>query len=156
MEHRAVLGISAYYHDSAAALVAGDGSNVAAAQEERFSREKRTNAFPRSAIEFVLSSGKTSLEELDAIVFYDKPLLKLERLLETTHALAPKGAGYFVATAPYWTKRQLSTRTLIAKELKRINGSAGPVARLLFAEHHFTRRARSILRRSGRSGDTHR
>src|ERR1051325_2864723 len=89
-----VLGISAYYHDSAAALVR-DGEIVAAAQEERFSRKKHDARFPHNAVEYCLAEGRTKLEDLDYVVFYDKPFLKFERLLETYVALAPQGFKSF-------------------------------------------------------------
>ena len=94
-----ILGISAFYHDSAAALVVG-GKVVAAAQEERFTREKHTADFPIQAIKYCLEEGGYSIDELDAIVFYDKPLLKFERLLETYYAFAPKGLRSFLKAIP--------------------------------------------------------
>ena len=98
-----ILGLSAYYHDSAAALLT-DGQIVAAAQEERFSRKKHDAGFPRQAIEYCISEAGVSLAELDAIVFYDKPLVKFERLLETYLSYAPSGFRSFLAAMPIWLK----------------------------------------------------
>jgi carbamoyltransferase len=98
-----VLGISAYYHDSAAALVA-DGSIIAAAQEERFTRKKQDAGFPGSAIKYCLQSAGIELSEVDYVVFYDKPLIKFERLLETYLAYAPRGFRSFLAAMPIWLK----------------------------------------------------
>src|SRR5262245_16954339 len=99
----AILGISAYYHDSAAALLV-DGSLVAAAQEERFSRVRHDASFPTHACKYVLEEAGLRLEDLDAVAFYDKPFLKFERLLETYHAFAPRGLGSFVTAMPVWIK----------------------------------------------------
>ena len=102
----AILGISAFYHDSAAALVV-DGEIIAAAQEERFTRIKHDAAFPEHAVEYVLREAGITCEELTAITFYDKPLLKFERLLETYHAFAPKGLLSFMTAIPVWLKEKL-------------------------------------------------
>ena len=96
-----ILGISAFYHDSAAALTV-DGEIIAAAQEERFTRVKHTSDFPIHAIKYCLQEGGLSIDELDAVVFYDKPLLKFERLLETYYAFAPKGIQSFLKAVPVW------------------------------------------------------
>ena len=101
-----ILGISAFYHDSAACLLK-DGEIVAAAQEERFTRKKHDASFPSNAIRFCLKYAGVSLEELDAIAFYDKPFLKFERLLETYYAFAPKGLQSFVKAMPVWLKEKL-------------------------------------------------
>ena len=98
-----ILGISAFYHDSAAALI-DNGEIVAAAQEERFTRKKHDPGFPSEAIKFCLEYSGLTLNELDAIVFYDKPLLKFERLLETYYAFAPKGIRSFLTAMPVWIK----------------------------------------------------
>src|SRR4051812_32809585 len=105
------LGISAYYHDSAAALVV-DGKVVAAAQEERFTRKKHDPGFPRNAIAYCLAEGKCSLPELDAVVFYDKPFLKFERLLETYLAVAPRGIRSYSMAIPIWLREKLFQRSL--------------------------------------------
>ncbi len=124
-----ILGISAYYHDSAACLVR-DGEIVAAAQEERFTRKKHDAAFPTHAVAYCLREGGLRAAELDYVGFYDKPLLKFERLLENYFAVAPRGLRSFVTAMPVWMKEKLFTRDLIRKELE---GYEGP---LLFAEHH--------------------
>ncbi len=124
-----ILGISAYYHDSAACLVR-DGDIVAAAQEERFTRKKHDASFPRHAVAYCLAEGKLQPEELDYVGFYDKPLLKFERLLENYCGVAPRGLRSFLTAMPVWLKEKLFTRDQIRKAL---GGYEGPV---LFAEHH--------------------
>jgi carbamoyltransferase len=110
-----ILGISAYYHDSAAGLLR-DGEIVAAAQEERFSRRKHDARFPRGAIEYCLAEGKLSLGDVDQVVFYDKPLVKFERLLETYLSYAPRGFRSFVAAMPVWLKEKLYLKnTLVSR-----------------------------------------
>ena len=111
-----LLGISAFYHDSAAALL-HDGEIVAAAQEERFSRKKHDPAFPHQAVSYCLEEGGVSLDELDAVVFYDKPFLKFERLLETYYAFAPRGLRSFLTAMPVWIKEKLLLKRLILEEL---------------------------------------
>ncbi len=101
-----ILGISAYYHDSAAALVV-DGRVIAGAQEERFTRRKHDSRFPAHAIEYCLAEGKLGLQDLDFVVFYDKPWLKFERLLETYLAFAPRGFRSFFDSIPIWRKEKL-------------------------------------------------
>ena len=130
-----VLGISAFYHDSAAALVV-NGEIIAAAQEERFTRKKHTPEFPLKAIEFCLREANISIEEVDAIVFYDKPLLKFERLLETYLAFAPKGVLSFVKAIPIWLKEKLFLKKLLHDNLKKLEGYDKKKAKLLFTEHH--------------------
>ena len=124
-----ILGISAYYHDAAACLVR-DGEIVAAAQEERFTRRKHDPDFPRHAIAYVLAEAGISIAEVDHVGFYDKPLLKFERLLEQYLGIAPRGLKSFLTAMPVWLKGKLFTRTLIARELAEFNGD------ILFAEHH--------------------
>jgi carbamoyltransferase len=124
-----VLGISAYYHDSAACLVR-DGDIVAAAQEERFTRKKHDAEFPRHAIDYVLAEAGIGLAAVDNVGFYDKPLLKFERLLEQYLGVAPRGLKSFLAAMPVWLKEKLFTRTMIARELPDFEGE------ILFAEHH--------------------
>lgn len=132
----AILGISAYYHDSAAALLK-DGELVAAVQQERFSRKKHDERFPTEAINYCLESEKLSLGDIDRIVFYDKPLIKFERLLETYLSYAPKGFRSFVAAMPVWLKEKLYLKGVLKKELAQI-GNCKPkdLPPLLFAEHH--------------------
>ena len=134
-----VLGISAFYHDSAAALVR-DGEIVAAAQEERFTRKKHDSGFPRNAISFCLQAGGAGLDRVDRVVFYDKPFLKFERLLETYLAFAPRGLTSFRMAMPVWTREKLFLKDLIRKELAKISQGFDP-SRLLFAEHHVSHAA---------------
>ncbi len=131
-----VLGISAHYHDSAAALVIGD-QIVAAAQEERFTRKKHDEGFPKHAIEFCLKQAGIKLGDLDAITFYDKPLTKFERLLETYVAFAPQGLRSYLMAMPVWLKEKLFLKTALKKELSTLSGvHKRDLPRLLFAEHH--------------------
>ena len=131
-----ILGISAYYHDSAAALLQ-DGELVAAAQQERFTRKKHDAGFPGDAIGYCLEAGGLSLNDLDRIVFYDKPLIKLERLLETYLSYAPNGFRSFVAAMPVWLKEKLYLKTVLKKELAELAGcKPKDLPPLLFAEHH--------------------
>jgi carbamoyltransferase len=136
----AILGISAFYHDSAAALVV-DGKIVAAAQEERFSRAKHTADFPTDAIRFCLEHSGCSIDELDAIAFYDKPILKFERLLETYYAFAPKGLRQFLTAIPAWLKERMFLKKLIFDGLKDIEPFDKRNCRLLFPEHHLSHAA---------------
>ncbi|MCC6399561.1 MAG: carbamoyltransferase [Flavobacteriales bacterium] len=134
------LGISAFYHDSAAALLQ-DGRIIAAAQEERFTRRKHDPGFPTHAVRYCLDEAGVRLEDLDAIAFYDKPLLKFERLLETYYGFAPKGIRSFLMSMPVWMKEKLFLKKLIRDELKAF-GDPGPVMRkLLFPEHHLSHAA---------------
>jgi carbamoyltransferase len=131
-----ILGISAYYHDSAAALVS-DGDIVAAAQEERFTRKKHDSRFPKNAIEYCLREAGISVTQLDAIVFYDKPFQKFERLLETYLAYAPSGLRSYLMAMPIWLKDKLFLKTTLKREFAAIAGGKKPVIpKLLFAEHH--------------------
>jgi len=131
-----ILGISAYYHDSAAALLR-DGAIVAAAQEERFTRKKHDPGFPANAIEYCLAEARVALEDVDSIVFYDKPLLKFERLLETYLSYAPRGLRSFAMAMPIWLKEKLYLKDVLRKELARIGGCGRKsLPELLFCEHH--------------------
>jgi carbamoyltransferase len=134
-----VLGISAFYHDSAAALVE-DGRIVAAAQEERFTRKKHDSSFPKNAIAYCLKEAGAELDELDHAVFYDKPFLKFERLLETYLAFAPRGFRSFQMAMPLWLKEKLFQKSLLKGELKKFAQSFD-VNRLLFCEHHLSHAA---------------
>ena len=135
-----ILGLSAYYHDSAAALIK-DGHIVAAAQEERFSRKKHDAGFPEHAVRYCLAEGKVGLHDIDQIVFYDKPFLKFERLLETYVAFAPKGFGQFVNAMPVWLKEKLFQKTELAKHLKAFDPAFNATGKLLFSEHHLSHAA---------------
>jgi len=110
-----ILGISAYYHDSAAALMR-DGDLVAAAQEERFTRKKHDAGFPRNAVEYCLQEEGLALADVDRIVFYDKPLVKFERLLETYLSYAPNGIRSFIAAMPIWLKEKLYLKSTLKRE----------------------------------------
>src|SRR5689334_18140566 len=134
-----VLGISAYYHDSAAALLR-DGQVLAAAQEERFTRKKHDDSFPHHAIQSCLVSTGTRPEDIDVVAFYDKPFLKFERLLETYLAFAPKGFTSFRKALPVWVKDKLFQRTTILKELKQLRDQNWE-EKLIFSEHHLSHAA---------------
>jgi carbamoyltransferase len=135
------LGISAYYHDSAAALISGEDI-IAAAHEERFSRVKHDQSFPSHAVRYVLNEAGLGIEDLTAIAFYDKPLLKFERLLETYHAFAPKGFKSFLSAMPVWIKEKLFMRNVLWNELKAIHGQPFNIKPpLLFPEHHLSHAA---------------
>jgi len=130
-----ILGISAFYHDSAAALVE-DGRIVAAAQEERFSRRRHDARFPRRAVEYCLSCIGNGIDGVDYVAFYDKPFLKFERLLETYLAFAPAGFRSFSKAVPVWLKEKLFQKLLLRDELRRVMPAFDWQTRLLFAEHH--------------------
>src|SRR3989441_11183931 len=130
-----ILGISAFYHDSAAALV-GDGEVVAAAQEERFTRKRHDAAFPTMAVEYCLKAGGVTLKDVDYVVFYDKPFLKFERLLETFLALAPRGFRSFAAAIPVWSREKLFQRDMLREELSRTMPDLDIGDKLMFTEHH--------------------
>ncbi|MGA2740342.1 MAG: carbamoyltransferase [Bryobacteraceae bacterium] len=135
-----VLGISAFYHDSAAALVR-DGRIVAAAQEERFSRRKHDARFPRHAVSYCLEREGVALDAIDYVVFYDKPFLKFERLLETYLAFAPHGLRSFAMALPLWTREKLFQRKLLRNALRGFGREFDFEGRLLFAEHHVSHAA---------------
>ncbi len=131
-----ILGISAYYHDSAAALIA-DGEVTAAAQEERFSRNKHDASFPANAVAYCLQEAGCILQEIDYVVFYDKPLVKFERLLETYLSYAPNGLRSFVAAMPIWLKEKLYLKSTLKNELSALAGcNKSELPPLLFAGHH--------------------
>jgi carbamoyltransferase len=135
-----VLGISGYYHDSAAALLV-DGVVVAAAQEERFTRIKHDPAFPHYAIKFCLEYAEISLSDVQWIVFYDKPLLKFERLLETYLAFAPRGFSSFRTAMPVWLREKLFLKDLLKNELSKFGAKKNIEETLLFSEHHLSHAA---------------
>ncbi|MEL6636629.1 MAG: carbamoyltransferase [Bacteroidota bacterium] len=136
----AILGISAYYHDAAAALLR-DGQIVAAVQEERFSRQKHDPRFPTQAIRYCLAEAGLRLDQLDAIVFYDKPFLKFERLLETFYAFAPRGFGAFVRSMPRWVREQVLLKNVLRKALAEVAPCDPQQLPLLFSEHHWSHAA---------------
>ena len=135
-----ILGISSFYHDSAAALIV-NGEIIAAAQEERFTRDKHTVDFPFHAIKYCLEEGGLELDELDAIVFYDKPLLKFERLLQTYYSFAPKGLISFLKAIPVWLNEKLFLKKLIYDGLKEVGSYDKKKVNLLFSEHHLSHAA---------------
>ena len=135
-----ILGLSAYYHDSAAVLLK-NGDIVAAAQEERFSRKKHDARFPVNALNYCLVEAGISLAQVDKVAFYDKPFLKFERLLETYLAFVPKGFTSFRMAIPLWLREKLFQKDLLAKELKQIEPGMNSIDRLLFSEHHLSHAA---------------
>ena len=135
-----ILGLSAFYHDSAAALIV-DGRIVAAAQEERFTRRKHDQRFPARAIAYCLAEAGLKLEDIDYVTFYDKPFLKFERLLETYVAFAPRGLRSFQRAMPVWIKEKLFQKDLLRAELEQIAPAVDWRSRLLFAEHHISHAA---------------
>lgn len=140
-----IIGLSAYYHDSAACLVI-DGEVIAAAQEERFTRKKHDEGFPRHSIEYCLSEADLQIADVDYFVFYDKPFLKFERLLETYLAFAPRGFKSFVTSLPVWLKDKLFQKSVISDALKDNFGDAVDWSqRLLFSEHHLSHAASAFF-----------
>lgn len=133
----AILGISAYYHDSAAAIII-DGEIIAAAHEERFTRKKHDSSFPINAAKYVLGEAGMEYNDLTAISFYDKPYIKFERLLETYHAFAPVGLKSFLSAVPVWIKEKLFMKKMLREELKRLGNKKIPI---LFPEHHLSHAA---------------
>ncbi|MFL5031094.1 MAG: carbamoyltransferase [Xanthobacteraceae bacterium] len=130
-----ILGLSAFYHDSAAALVR-DGEVVAAAQEERFSRKRHDSDFPAHAVDYCLAAGGITVKDLDHIVFYDKPFLKFERLLETYLAFAPRGFRSFAKAIPVWSREKLFQKDILRDELSRRMSDVDIESKLMFTEHH--------------------
>ena len=135
-----ILGISAFYHDSAAAILI-DGKIISAAQEERFTRKKHDSSYPFNAIEFVLRYSKLKLNQIDYIVFYEKPFLKFERLLETYVAFAPKGFKSFCKSMPIWLKDKLFQKKMLLDELKKHDENFSDEKKLYFSEHHLSHAA---------------
>lgn len=134
------MGISAFFHDSAAAIL-DDGKLIAAAQEERFTRKKNDASFPANAIKFCLQYSGYSIKDLDAVVFYEKPFLKFERLLESYYAFAPKGLRSFLASMPVWMKEKLFLKKIIRTEINSIEKGDWQRIKLLFPEHHLSHAA---------------
>ena len=135
-----ILGISAFYHDSAAAIII-DGKIIAAAQEERFTRVKHDSSYPYNAVEFVLKFSNLKLSEIDHIVFYEKPFLKFERLLETYIAFAPKGFAQFVKAMPIWLREKLFQKNMLLNLLKEHDENFKNENKILFSEHHLSHAA---------------
>ena len=153
-----ILGISAYYHDAAAALVRA-GQIIAAAQEERFTRKKHDAGFPRNAVQYCLREGGVRAQDLDAVVFYDKPFLKFERILETYFAFAPKGYRSFAKGLPVWIKEKMFQKDMLLRELaatrpavvRRASGSGHELHALAHLQHRQQppRRAYTLHRSAG-------
>ena len=135
-----ILGISAFYHDSAAAILI-DGEIIAAAQEERFTRKKHDSSFPKNALDFVLKFSKLKLSDIDYIVFFEKPFLKFERLLETYVAFAPKGFAQFVKSMPIWLNDKLFQKKQLLNILKELDSDFQDQGKLFFSEHHLSHAA---------------
>jgi carbamoyltransferase len=136
----AILGISAFYHDSAAALII-DGKIIAAAQEERFSRKKHDPRYPYNAIKYVLEEGKINLNNINHIVFFEKPFLKFERLLETYMAFAPKGFKSFSLSMPIWLREKLFQKNFLFEKLKQHDENFNDINKIKFSEHHYSHAA---------------
>ena len=139
-----ILGISAFYHDSAAAILV-DGKIIAAAQEERFTRKKHDSSYPYNAVEFVLKFAKLKLSEVDHIVFYEKPFLKFERLLETYVAFAPRGFKQFTKSMPTWLREKLFQKNMLMKLLKEHDHNFKDEKRIYFSEHHLSHAASAFF-----------
>ena len=135
-----ILGISAFYHDSAAALII-DGDIIAAAQEERFSRKKHDSSYPFHAVDYVLKEKNLSINEVDYIVFFEKPFLKFERLLETYMAFAPKGFKSFSLSMPIWLREKLFQKKFLFEKLKQHDGKFNDINKIKFSEHHYSHAA---------------
>ena len=139
-----ILGVSAFYHDSAAALIE-DGRIVAAAQEERFTRKKHDSAFPKNAIGFCLERAGVALADVDFVAFYDKPFLKFERLLETYVAFAPRGFSSFRMAMPVWLREKLFQKDLLRKKFAEFDPAFDWMSKLLFSEHHLSHAASAFF-----------
>src|SRR6266480_1003295 len=139
-----VLGISAFYHDSAAALIE-DGRIVAAAQEERFTRRRHDARFPSAAIAFCLQFARTRAEDIELVVFYEKPFLKFERLLETYLGFAPRGLQSFAKAMPLWVHEKLFLRRFLVKELSELAEGIDWDEQLMFSEHHYSHAASAFF-----------
>ena len=139
-----ILGISAFYHDSAAALIK-DGNIISAAQEERFSRKKHDARYPYNAINFILEDSNTKLNEIDHIVFFEKPFLKFERLLETYMAFAPKGFKSFSLSMPIWLREKLFQKKFLFEKLKQHDENFKDINRIKFSEHHYSHAASAFF-----------
>ena len=141
---KSILGISAFYHDSAATILI-DGKIVAAAQEERFTRKKHDSAYPFNAVNFVLKYSNLKLSEVDKIIFFEKPFLKFERLLETYVAFAPKGFKQFCKAMPIWLKEKLFQKKFLFNELKRHDKNFTNQDKIYFSDHHLSHAASAFF-----------
>ena len=144
MKKKFLLGIACYYHDSSACLL-GDGEILNAVQEERFTRIKNDSSFPANSIKFILKKNLIKLTDIDAIIFYEKPFLKFERLLETHLAFAPKGFKSFLSSIPVWLKDKLFQKKLLFDELKNIDKNFNTIEKLKFSEHHLSHAASAFF-----------
>ena len=135
-----ILGISAFFHDSAASIIK-DGEIIAAAQEERFSRKKHDERFPVNAINYVLSEAKVRLNDVEKVVFFEKPFLKFERLLETYMAFAPRGLKSFSLAMPIWLREKLFQKKYLFDLLNKIDKNFKDIEKIKFSEHHFSHAA---------------
>lgn len=136
-----ILGISAYFHDSAAALIR-NGEIIAAAQEERFTRKKQDNRFPENAVKFCLNKANIEMEQVSTVVFYDKPFLKLDRIIKTYLSLAPRGFNTFVSDMPHWLTDKIHLKRELIKKIKALsNSTANSYPKLVFTEHHHSHAA---------------
>ena len=139
-----ILGISAFYHDSAACILI-DGKIIAAAQEERFTRKKHDPSYPHNAVEFVLDYANLRLSEVDQIVFFEKPFLKFERLLETYMAFAPKGFKSFSMSMPLWLREKLFQKKFLFDKLKEHDKNFNDINKIKFSEHHYSHAASAFF-----------
>ena len=139
-----ILGISAFYHDSAACILK-NGEILAAAQEERFTRIKHDSSYPFNAVQFVLSYANIKLSEIDKIVFFEKPFLKFERLLETYVAFAPKGFASFSKSMPLWIKEKLFQKNLLFNKLKKHDKNYISDKNIFFSDHHLSHAASAFF-----------
>ncbi len=139
-----ILGISAFYHDAAASLL-HDGEIIAAAQEERFTRKKHDPSLPENAIKYCLDEGGITMDDVDAVVFYDKPFLKFERLLETYYNFIPQGVSSFVTSMPVWVKEKMFLKSILIKELRKFGNYNPEKQPLLFPEHHLSHAASAFF-----------
>ena len=141
---KTILGISAFYHDSAATILF-EGKIIAAAQEERFTRKKHDSSYPFNAIEFVLDFAKIKLSDIDQIIFFEKPFLKFERLLETYVAFAPRGFKSFCMAMPVWLKDKLFQKKMLFNELKRHDNNFNDIKKIYFSDHHLSHAASAFF-----------
>ena len=139
-----ILGISAFYHDSAAALIK-DGEIIAAAQEERFSRKKHDPRYPFNSVKYILEENNLKLSEIDHIVFFEKPFLKFERLLETYLAFAPKGFKSFSLSMPIWLREKLFQKKFLFDQLKQHDDNFNDIEKIKFSEHHYSHAASAFF-----------
>ena len=141
---KSILGISAFYHDSAACIIL-DGEIIAATQEERFTRKKHDSNYPKNAIDFVLNYCNLKLSDVDQIVFFEKPFLKFERLLETYVAFAPKGFVSFSKAMPLWIKEKLFQKNLLFNKLKEHDENYKSDENIFFSDHHLSHAASAFF-----------